>query len=112
MLLHPDLYRREFLQIGASSLLGVGLPALLAGRAASASRQAESGKSRSVILVQLTGGMSQLDTLDMKPDAPSEIRGEFQPIATAVPGIHVCEHLPRLAARMRHRALVLSLSGS
>jgi len=110
MLRHLVLHRREFLQVGASSLLGVGLPALLAGRAVSASRQAESGTSRSVILVLLTGGMSQLDTLDMKPDAPSEIRGEFQPIATAVPGIYVCEHLPRLAARMRHWALVRSLS--
>lgn len=110
MLPHPILHRREFLQVGASSLLGVSLPALLAGRAVSASRQAETGKSRSVILVLLTGGMSQLDTLDLKPDAPSEIRGEFCPIATAVPGIHVCEHLPRLAARMRHWALVRSLS--
>jgi len=110
MIPHPVLQRREFLQVGASSLLGVGLPALLAGRAISASPQAETGKSRSVILVLLTGGMSQLDTLDMKPDAPSEIRGEFSPIATAVPGIQVCEHLPRLAARMRHWALVRSLS--
>ncbi len=110
MLSHPILHRREFLQVGASSLLGLGLPALLAGRAASASRLAETGKSRSVILVLLTGGMSQLDTLDMKPDAPSEIRGEFKPIATAVPGIQVCEHLPRLASRMRHWALVRSLS--
>lgn len=107
---HPVLQRREFLQVGASSLLGVGLPALLAGRAVSASRQAETGKSRSVILVLLPGGMSQLDTLDMKPDAPSEIRGEFKPISTAVPGIQVCEHLPQLAARMRHWAIVRSLA--
>ncbi|MFO0875898.1 MAG: DUF1501 domain-containing protein [Gemmataceae bacterium] len=110
MLSHPHLHRREFLQVGASSLLGFGLPALLAGRAMSASRQAETGKSRSVILVLLTGGMSQLDTLDMKPDAPSEVRGEFRPISTSVPGIQVCEHLPLLAARMRHWALVRSLS--
>ena len=110
MLPHPVLHRREFLQVGASSLLGLGLPALLAGRAVSASRVAEAGQSRSVILVLLTGGMSQLDTLDMKPDAPSEIRGEFKPMPTAVPGIQVCEHLPRLAARMRHWAIVRSLS--
>src|SRR5207237_239690 len=85
------------------------LPGLFAGRAASAPA-GERGRTRSVILVLLTGGPSQLDTLDMKPDAPAEIRGEFQPIATSVPGIHVCEHLPRLAARMRHWALVRSLS--
>jgi hypothetical protein len=110
MLSHPPLHRREFLQVGSSSLLGLGLPGLLAARAASASPQAEHGKSRSVILVLLTGGMSHLDTLDMKPDAPAEIRGEFKPIATSVPGIHVCEHLPQLAARMGHWALVRSLS--
>jgi len=91
-------------------MLGLGLPGLLAGRAASASPQAEHGKSRSVILVLLTGGMSHLDTLDMKPDAPAEVRGEFQSIATAVAGIRVCEHLPRLAARMGRWALVRSLS--
>ena len=52
-----------------------------------------------MILVFLTGGLSHLDSLDMKPDAPEGIRGEFQPIATRVPGIQVCEHLPELAAR-------------
>src|SRR4051812_4729423 len=102
---HPLLHRRELLQVGASSLLGMGLPALLAGRSASASPQVERGKSRSVILVLLTGGLSHIDTLDMKPGAPAEVRGEFKPIATAVPGIWVCEHLPRLAAHMRHWAL-------
>jgi hypothetical protein len=110
MLPHPILHRREFLQVGASSLLGLGLPALAAGRAVSASPRAERGKSRSVILVLLTGGMSHIDTLDMKPDAPAEIRGEFRPIPTAVPGIQVCEHLPLLAARLGRWALVRSLA--
>ena len=54
--------------------------------------------------------MSHLDSLDMKPEAPSEIRGEFKPIATTIPGVQVCEHLPRLAARMRHWALLRSMS--
>src|SRR4029077_19361650 len=58
----------------------------------------------------LTGGASQLDTFDMKPEAPAEIRGEFQPRATSVPGIRVCEHLPRLAQRMHHWALVRTMS--
>jgi hypothetical protein len=107
---HPLLCRRELLQVGASSLLGIGLPSLLAGREASSSGQVQRGRSRSVILVLLTGGASHIDTLDMKPDAPAEVRGEFTPIRTSVPGIAVCEHLPALAARMRHWALVRSLS--
>jgi hypothetical protein len=110
MLSHPTLHRRAFLQVGASSLLGLGLPALLAGRAASASAEARQGRSRSVILVLLTGGMSHLDTLDMKPNAPAEVRGEFKSMATAVPGIQICEHLPLLAANMGRWALVRSLS--
>jgi hypothetical protein len=107
---HPTLHRREFLQVGASSLLGLGLPGLLAGRADSASPHVEQGRSRSVILVLLTGGMSHLDTLDMKPDAPAELRGEFKPAATAVPGVQICEHLPLLAGDMRRWALVRTLA--
>jgi Protein of unknown function (DUF1501) len=110
MLSHPRLHRRELLQVGASSLLGISLPGLYAGRATAAPRSTEQGRSRSVILVLLTGGPSHLDSLDLKPDAPAEIRGEFKPIATAVPGIQVCEHLPALAARMGRWALVRSLS--
>jgi hypothetical protein len=110
MLPHPTLHRRELLQVGASSLLGISLPALYAGRTVAASRSAEQGKSKSVILVLLTGGASHLDTLDLKPDAPAEIRGEFKPMATAVPGIQICEHLPLLASHMGRWALVRSLS--
>jgi len=96
--------------LGASNLLDLGLPALLAARAASASRKAECGSSRSVTLVLLTGGMSHLDTFDMEPDAPAEVRGEFSSIPTKVPGIQVCEHLSLLASRMRQWALMRSLS--
>ncbi len=110
MLPHPVLHRRELLQAGASSLLGLSLPGLLAGRSASTSQESQRGRSRSVILVLLTGGASHLDTLDMKPEAPAELRGEFKPMATAVPGIQICDHLPLLGARMRHWALVRSLS--
>jgi hypothetical protein len=110
MLSHPTLHRREFLQVGASSLLGMSLPALYAGRAAASTGAEQSGRSRSVILVLLTGGASHLDSLDLKPDAPAEIRGEFKPIATAVPGIQICEHLPALASRMGRWALVRSMS--
>ncbi len=67
-------------------------------------------KRKSLILVFLTGGASHLDTFDMKPDAPAEIRGEFKPIATRIPGLTICEHLPRLAARADKYALVRSLA--
>src|ERR1700693_2900505 len=96
-LTHPvGIHRRELLQVGFSGLLGLGLPSLLAGRAAAAGG---SGRTpRSLLLIYLTGGASHLDTFDMKPDAPAEVRGEFQPIKTPVAGLHICEHLPRLAA--------------
>jgi hypothetical protein len=103
------LHRRAFLEAGLSSALGLTLPGLLAGRQASTSSLSP-GKPRSVILVLLTGGMSHIDTLDMKPNAPAEMRGEFWPAATRVTGVRVCEHLPLLAARMDRWALVRSLS--
>ncbi|MFO0928579.1 MAG: hypothetical protein U0736_16410 [Gemmataceae bacterium] len=90
---HPLLHRRELLQIGGSSLLGIGLPALLAARDASASAD-ERGKGRSAILVLLTGGPSHLDTLDLKPEAPAEIRGEFKPIRTTVPAFRYASTWP------------------
>jgi len=102
---HPFIHRRELLQIGASSLLGIGLPELFAGQAMSSPGANTPARNRSVILVLLTGGPSQLDTLDMKTEAPAEIRGEFKPIATRIPGIQICEHLPQLAARMHYWAL-------
>jgi hypothetical protein len=106
--------RRELLQVGYSGLLGIGLPALLAQRAASAEagrpRGGASRRPKSVILVFLTGAPSHLDMFDLKPDAPAEVRGEFKPVATTVPGVHVCEHLPRLAARAHRYALVRSLA--
>ncbi len=104
---HPiGITRREWLQVGYSGLLGIGLPTLFAGRAAARPVQ----KPKSVILIFLTGAPSHLDTFDMKPDAPPEVRGEFRSIATRVPGVHVCEHLPRLAARAHRYALIRSLS--
>jgi hypothetical protein len=106
--------RRELLQVGYSGLLGIGLPSLLARRAeaggAKRSRSASSRKPKSVILVYLTGAPSHLDTFDMKPEAPPEIRGEFKPIATKLPGVSICEHLPRLASRADKYALVRSLA--
>jgi hypothetical protein len=104
--------RRELMQVGYSGLLGLGLPALLAGRAAAATREPTSaGRThKSAIIVFLTGAPSHLDTFDLKPEAPPEVRGEFKPIASKIPGIQICEHLPRLAARADKYALVRSLS--
>lgn len=108
------IHRRELLQAGYSGFLGIGLPSLLAGSAmTSAARgndQTPSRKHRSVILVFLTGAPSHLDMLDLKPDAPAEVRGEFKPIATRVPGMQVSEHLPRLAMRADKHAIVRSLA--
>jgi uncharacterized protein (DUF1501 family) len=104
--------RREWLQVGYSGLLGISLPSLLAQPAPSAAAQAAKPprKGKSVILVFLTGAASHLDTFDPKPDAPPEVRGEFKPIATKTPGLLVCEHLPRLAARSDKYTVVRSLA--
>src|SRR5262249_33044306 len=69
-----------------------------------------SAKQKSVIFIVPWGGPAQMDTLDPKPDAPEEVRGEFQPIATRVPGLRICEHLPKLAAMADRFAVVRSLS--
>lgn len=104
--------RREALQVGYSALLGIGLPAVLGGRATAAAVERRNGTAepRSLILVFLTGAPSHIDMFDMKPEAPAEIRGEFRPIATRIAGLQVCEHLPLLAARADKYALIRSLA--
>ncbi|MBX3400035.1 MAG: DUF1501 domain-containing protein [Gemmataceae bacterium] len=93
------------LQIGAIGALNLSLPNLLAAR----ERRSQSSAADSCILVFLNGGPSHLDMWDMKPDLPKEMRSEFQPVATSVPGIRVCEHLPRLAKIMDRCTLVRSV---
>jgi hypothetical protein len=103
--------RRDCLRVGlggALGLLGGGL--LPAARAGETARTRHSGSAQSCILIYLFGGPSHLDIWDMKPSAPAEIRGEFKPIATNVPGIHITEHLPRLARHADKYALIRSLS--
>jgi hypothetical protein len=104
--------RRELLQVGYSGLLGMGLPSLLAHQAGAAAGAGgtERRRARSVILVFLTGAPSHLDTFDLKPDAPAEVRGTFQPIATRAVGVQICEHLPRLAARADKFAIIRSIT--
>jgi hypothetical protein len=96
--------RRTFLKVGSLALGGLTLPGLLRLRAAEKS----SGPRRSVILVWLAGGPSHIDMYDLKPSAPAEIRGEFKPIATNVPGIQIGEHLPHQARIMDKMALLRS----
>ncbi len=103
------LSRRDVLHAGALGFLGLSLPELLRHRAAAA--PARSGaRARSCILLFLMGGPPQHSTWDPKPDAPAEIRGPFQPIATNVPGIQICELMPRLARRMDKLAILRAVS--
>src|SRR5882724_4741546 len=85
--------RRNCLQIGGLALGGLAVPEILRAEAESGVRNTAKG----IIMVLLPGGPTHLDTFDLKPDAPAEIRGEFRPIATNVPGLDFCELLPRLA---------------
>lgn len=107
-----QLSRRELLRLGSLSLLGVTLPQLLQANFAEAAPLAGGsfGKAKRCILLFMWGGPSQLETWDMKPDAPAEVRGEFRPIATNVPGIEICEHFPQLAQRTDQLCLVRSMT--
>jgi uncharacterized protein (DUF1501 family) len=102
--------RRNFLKIGALGLGGLTLPQLLRAEAQSGVQRPQSHKA--VIMIFLPGGPAHQDIFDMKPDAPLEIRGEFKPISTNVPGIQICEHLPRLARMMDRMALIRSIVGA
>ncbi len=99
--------RRCCLRIGGLTLGGLLLPEILRAEAASGTRK----QARGVIVVLLPGGPTHLDTFDLKPDAPVEIRGEFRPIATKVPGASICELLPRLARLADKLAIIRSLVG-
>lgn len=87
--------RRELLQAGGAGLLGLSLPKLVM---AESGQQPTNTRAKSVIFLFLFGGPSQLETFDLKPNAPSKIRGPFKPIASRTPGLQICEHLPRTAA--------------
>jgi hypothetical protein len=101
-----NLSRRDVLSVGALSFAGLALPDVLRLQAKGAPATQSKSRGKSVIMIWLRGGASHIDSYDMKPDAPAEIRGEFKPIDTNVPGIQVCEHMP-LHAKMMHRLAVL-----
>lgn len=103
--MNPTLDRRAMLQAGSLGLLGLTQADLLRAE----SRSNHQATAKSVILLFQFGGASHLDSFDMKPDAPAEIRGEFKPIDSAVPGRPVCEHLPKLAALADRYSLIRSV---
>ncbi len=106
---HPVFTRRTMLQAGGIGLLGLGMHHLESLRADSGVKT-QNRTPRAVIYIFLSGGLAQHESFDLKPDAPDTIRGEFKPIATRTPGIQICEHLPKLAARSERWALVRSLT--
>ncbi len=100
--------RRDFLKVGGLSLGGLALPQLFAAESASGIRRSH----KAVIMIFLPGGPSHQDMFDLKMDAPSEVRGEFTPISTKVPGIQICEHLPLIARQMDKFAIIRSMVGA
>ncbi len=105
-----SLSRRDLLRIGGAGALGLGsLPAASLGTSPSSSKK-QAGHAKACILVFVWGGPSQLETWDLKPDAPAEIRGEFRPIATNVPGIQISEHFPQLAKLADWYAIIRSMT--
>ena len=107
------LARRELLTVGGLSLVGLGLPELLRQQqplgADQSGRGSGFGNANSGVLIYLQGSPSHIDLWDPKPEAPAEIRGEFQPIATRAPGIELGEVLPKLAEQAQHFSLVRSI---
>jgi hypothetical protein len=101
--------RRSFLQIGSAGLAGLSLGQALR-LSAESPVQKNVPAAKNVIMVFLTGGPATIDMWDMKPEAPEAIRGEFRPKATSVPGIEICEYLPRLAQTMKLATLVRSVT--
>jgi len=100
--------RRSFLKLGAMTIGGLTLADLLRAEALAG----VGSSNKAIINVHLSGGPSHQDMWDLKPDAPAEFRGEFNPIATNVPGMEICEHMPRLATLADKFAVIRSIVGS
>jgi hypothetical protein len=110
---HDGISRRAFLQLGGLGTVGLALPELLRARAEAAGASASApgiGRARSCILLFMGGGPPQMDTFDLKPDAPAEVRGILRPIATSVPGLAISEQLPLLARQLHHGTVIRSVS--
>lgn len=108
---HPQrTSRRSAIEAGSISLLGLGMNHVTGLQSLAAGTAAPAGPFRACIFVFLSGGLSQHDSFDMKPNAPAEIRGEFRPIDTQTPGLQICEHLPGLAVRSQLWSICRSLT--
>lgn len=104
--------RRHFLKIGGLTLGGLSLPEILRAEVqAESSNGSAPQRHKAVIMIYLSGGPSHQDMYDLKMDAPDEIRGEFKPISTNLPGVQICEHMPRLATMLDKVAIIRSLYG-
>lgn len=103
--------RRELMRVGGLSLFaGVNLPRLLRAAEAPVAARSSAAKAKSVILFNLLGGPSQMDMFDLKPNAPVEVRGEFQGIETSLSGLEICEYMPRLARLMHKTSLIRTVT--
>ncbi len=102
------LNRRRMLQVSAAGVTASAFPRRSSGAEGSATAPAQ--RAKSVLIVLLSGGPSQLDTWDPKPDAPAEIRGEFSSIGTAIPGVRICEHMPALSRQADRWSIVRTLA--
>src|SRR5438067_4107234 len=103
--------RREFLKIGGLGAAGLALPDLFRARAQGATPPArDAGRARACILLFMGGGPPQMDTFDLKPDAPAEVRGQFPPTATRVPGTRISSLLPALAQQTHRYAILRTVS--
>jgi Protein of unknown function (DUF1501) len=106
-------HRRELLRLGGGmAVAGLTMPSLLCPQTARADERIPGRGARSCILVYLLGGPPHQDMFDLKPEAPAEIRGPFDPIATTVPGLQICELLPKLAGLAGKYALIRSVISS
>jgi len=105
------LDRRGLLRAATAGVVGATLPKVFSAASETTSdKPVGFGRAKSVLIVLLSGGPSQLDTLDPKPEAPAEVRGEFAPIATTIPGVTVCEHLPKFAQQTDRWSIVRTLA--
>ena len=109
-----NFHRRDFMHVGALSLMGLGLPALLANDILaddkSVTGQPNKKKAKNIIMIWLAGGPSTIDMWDLKPNAPKGVRGEFKPIDTAADNVQISEHLPKIAKQMDQCTLIRSLT--
>lgn len=102
--------RRQFIQTGLGALGGLGLTDMLKLQSAGAAGQGKKGNDTRCIFIWLDGGPSHYETFDPKPDAPSEIRGEFGTVPTTVPGVHFCDKFPHLAKTFDHFTVIRSIA--